>query len=44
MEGQKGHSTHPSSARGTIHASVDVWSDFFFVDFSFGFWVCFVLL
>lgn len=28
MEGQKGHSTHPSSARGTIHAPVDFWSVF----------------
>ena len=24
MEGQNGHFTHPSSARGRIHASVDV--------------------
>jgi hypothetical protein len=36
MEGKKGHSTHPSSARGTIHASVDVWSDFFC---GFLFWI-----
>jgi len=43
MEGQKNHSTHPSSARGTILASMDFFNWFLWISFLYLFLVCFVL-